>query len=321
MSTTSSSFRGTGLEETFASNFKKSDFYKIVYKQNINDVIVGIRDGYINLYHNCNSIAKISASSKEFKAEISKYYLDIKGGGTKKIKANELVQNLNLIKTQSNKRNQLEKQAQEQLYIKNNLNKNSNWFCIDVEYTRSGVDWRYDIIAVSKDSEHRVALIELKYGNMAIGGNSGIRTHIKDFYNFFKKDADGGCDFDKLKPEIISIIEKLIALGVDVPDCLHELKETQLYSEPQFYIITLNNNPKSAKASSPEMTMSGYLFSDKRWGCKKISKDVKDKGDYFQIINNDKNFNPIFYFSESTLPNLQIDDILNEKFYKKVVIE
>lgn len=307
--------RGSGIDENFAKKFKESDFYKIVYKQNINDVIIGIRDGYINLYYNCDSIAKISASSKELKAEISSYYL-AKKGRAKKITVNEMVQNLNLIKAQSDKRQKFEKQAQEQLYIKNNLNNNSNWFCIDVEYTKSGVDWRYDIIAVSKDPEHKVALIELKYGTKAIGGNSGIRAHIKDFYNFYIKK-----DFDKLKSEIISIIEKLIELGVDVPNCLHKLKEDQLNTEPQFYIITLNNKPEEGQEATPEMSMSGYLFSDKRWGCKRVSTKVNKEGDYFSLINHDENFKPIFLFSNVTLPNLQIDDILNEKFYKKRIIE
>lgn len=307
--------RGSGIDENFAKKFKESDFYKIVYKQNINDVIIGIRDGYINLYYNCDSIAKISASSKELKAEISSYYL-AKKGRAKKITVNEMVQNLNLIKAQSDKRQKFEKQAQEQLYIKNNLNSSSDWFCIDVEYTKSGADWRYDIIAVSKDPEHRVALIELKYGTRAIGGDSGIRTHIKDFYSFYKKK-----DFNEFKSEIILIIKKLIELGVNVPNSLHDLEESHLCSEPQFYIITLNNNPEEGQEATPEMSMSGYLFSDKRWGCKRVSTKVNKEGDYFSLINHDENFKPIFLFSNVTLPNLQIDDILNEKFYKKRIIE
>lgn len=63
--------------------------------------------------------------------------------------------------------------------------------------------------------------------------------------------------------------------------------------------------------------MSGYLFSDNRWGCKKISNSVIKDGDYYDITNKDRDFSPTFLFSNRTLPNLGITDILEDKSYEK----
>ena len=57
--------------------------------------------------------------------------------------------------------------------------------------------------------------------------------------------------------------------------------------------------------------MSGHLFKDKRWNCKRISKYVIEEGDYFTLTENDKDFKPIFLFSSATLPNINIQDILD----------
>jgi len=77
-------------------------------------------------------------------------------------------------------------------------NRNSNWFCIDVEYVKAfqnkkekdkaDFNGRFDIIAISKKKPHKIALIELKkYGNRTIGGNSGIYKHVEDFAKFYEK--------------------------------------------------------------------------------------------------------------------------------------
>ena len=177
---------------------------------------------------------------------------------------------------------------------------------------RRAEDWRFDIIAISKVKPFRVALIELKYGFAAIGGTSGIRKHVEDFHKFYKDKK-----FEILKPELVSIIEKLGMLGVDVPSSLKGIKKEDIAKEPEFYFVVLNNNPSGGRSmNTPKQTTSGYLFYDKRWGCKKISKSVKENGDYYALIENDKSFKPVFLFSKATLPDLQIRDIVDRKYYE-----
>lgn len=310
---TRDSFRGTSINQDFAGNFKKTLFYKEIYCKHKNEIIIGVRDSFINLYYNCDNIALIEVD-KPYQCKIDSYYTN----GEKTILTDkELVSYYDTIKANSDKRNKLEKQSQQRLYMENNNNPSSKWFCIDVEYTKSlqgkahPEDWRFDIIAISKVSPFRVALIELKYGSGALKEPSGIRKHVKDFYSFFKNKK-----FEKLKLEIISIIKKLSLLGVEVPESLGNISCDDIVSEPEFYFITLNNNPaKIGSENTPKMTMSGYLFGDKRWGCKRISSLINKQGDYYAITGHDKSFRPRFLFSKASLPCLQIKDILDRKYY------
>jgi hypothetical protein len=312
------SFRGTSIDETFAESFKKTRFYRDIYYENKNDIIIGVRDSFINLYYNCDSIALIDVD-KPGQCKIDSYYTN---GEKKVLDENQYVSYFDIIKENSNKRNKQEKQAQQRLFIDNNNNPSSNWFCIDVEYTKSlqgkehAEDWRFDIIAISKESPFRVALIELKYGSGALKEPSGIRTHVKDFYSFYKDNK-----FEILIKEIVTIINKLSLLGVDIPNCLKSVSCEDIAPEPEFYFITLNNNSIPPSENTPKKTMSGYLFNDKRWGAKRISSLVKDKGDYYDLIENSKTFKPVFLFSKATLPNLQIDDILDPKYYDVEIIK
>ena len=301
------SFRGHGIDQNFATKFKSSGFYKEIYLKHKDEIIIGVRDGYINLYYNCDSIAKITCNSHSLKGEISSFYTDGISGKRKCYQH---------IKKQSDNREKLEKQAQARLFIENNSNPDSEWYCIDVEYAKTGQHGRFDIIAISKESPHKVALIELKYGKHALGGDSGIRAHIKDFYKFFTE-ADS---FKNLKSELVSISERLGELGVDLPLSLQKLREENIAPNPLFHIIVLNNNGESEKDSTPKQTISGYLFKDKRWECKRISTLIKKEGDYFKLITNDKSFPLTLLFSKSTLPNLGISDILSDKFYDKEII-
>lgn len=314
------SFRGTFINETFGKLFQKSRFYTHIYNKHRNELIIGVRDSYINIYYNCDSIAKIEVNNPD-KCVIDSYYTN----GKSTLSDNEMVQCYETIKEKSDNRKKYEKQAQQKLFIDNNNNPSSDWFCIDVEYTKSlkgkekPENWRFDIIAISKLPPFRVALIELKYGSGAMKEPSGIRTHVKDFYSFYKNNK-----FEMLKLEIISIINGLSYLGVNVPTSLKDISCEDIAQEPEFYFITLNNNPDPEHPSSdntPKKTMSGYLFSDKRWGCKRVSSLVNKDGDYFDIIEHSKSFKPVFLFSNSKLPNLQIQDILNKESYDVEKIE
>ena len=154
-----------------------------------------------------------------------------------------------------------------------------------------------------------MALIELKYGAGAIGGKSGVQKHIHDFYQFHKNDS-----YTCLLPELISIIKGLTLLGVPVPKELRgELSPTDFASTPEYYFITLNNNPEGKGDKTPQMTMSGYLFTDHKWGCTRVSSTTKTKGFYAQV-NMDSSFRPIIKFSKAVLPDIGINDIIDSPF-------
>ena len=307
------------ISKDFAKDVLVNPIFQAFYTNHPNDVIVGIRENYINLYHCCNSIAKISRSKKGTKAMIHDYYLGIDNRSHySRIREDENLDELyEKIAKRSLDRKKEEKQAQEKLFVENNRNQKSNWFCIDVEYTKSfaakksAEDWRFDIIAVSKSFPHRVALIELKYGAGAIGGKSGVQKHIHDYYQFHKNNS-----YAILLPELISIIKGLKLLDVPIPSELKgELSSADFASAPEYYFITLNNNPEGNGNKTPQMTMSGYLFTDHKWGCTRVSSTAKTKGFYAQI-NNDSSFRPVIKFSKAVLPNIGINDIIDSHSYE-----
>lgn len=325
--------RGRGIAPDFTNHFKKSKLYTYFYQKYKHEIIVGIRDGYINLYYNCDCIAKIYTTDKNslIRASINRYYLGesdeqlineetATDQQNKKayveITEDDLLEKYEtVIKPRSDKRRQLEKQAQAKLYLGNNSNPSSNWFCIDLEYAKNQQDGRFDLIAISKNSPYRVALIEVKYNAVSFDGKSGVRSHIEDYYKFFKNPNS----FDRLKREIILIINGLEAVGIPIPRELTDIQEDSLAPEPEFYIITLDNNAQSPRHSTPKMKMGARLFKNNRWGTKQFSSCL-EKGNYFHLIENDLNFNLTFLFSKATLPELGIQDIIDDKQYEREII-
>lgn len=313
-----------GISPDFAEAFKKCELYDL-YKEHGNELFLGVRNNYLNLYYNCDSIAKIEykrlRGSKELKfvCEINKYY---SGNESNKITLQQICKEYSNIKQKSNDRVTQEKKAQSQLVLLNNANSESNWYCIDVEYVKqyrdqkekdaAGLSGRFDIIAVSKTKPHRVALIELKYGGGAMGGSSGVYKHVEDFSKF----CDGVFFDGHLRGEIVEIIESLISLGVAVPFAKPD--KTDLLA-PEFYFITLDNNAHNG--NTPKQTMAGYLFKDSRWGCTKLSTKYCAEADFGDITKKSSKFHATFLFSKDELKNISITDIIDDQSYERIIPE
>ncbi len=320
-----------GISEEFATEFRKCKLYEL-YEKHKDELIIGIRNNYLNLYYNCDSIAKIEykktkdSKAKKIVCEIDKYYLGGKHYSNKekrhRIEPEKITEQNKKIKENSDKKSTQEKVAQSKLFILNNSNIDSKWFCIDVEYVKqfnnaedkkkSDFNGRFDIIALSKEKPHRVALIELKYGSGAISGASGIYKHVQDFSNFIEKGFFKG----HLRQEIIKIIKSQLDIGISVPFTLPN--ENNILS-PDFYFITLDNNAKTDKASTPKQTMAGYLFKNKRWNCKRLSTKYCVERDFGDITKKDNKFHATFLFSKSTIETLDIIDIIDGNYDKRII--
>lgn len=320
-----------GICEDFAKAFRQSELYKL-YREHEGELFLGVRNNYLNLYYNCDSIARIEYKKQENEiiCEIDKYYIDGKHYGNKdkekryKVEPAEIFKQYEVIKGRSDDRETQEKKAQSELVLRNNGNKESNWFCIDLEYIKQfnskkekkevGFNGRFDIIAIStKNKPHRVALIELKYGKGAIGGNSGIFKHVQDFREFNNKGFFTG----HLRREIIEIIKSQNELGIPVP--FESPSESDISTIPEFYFITLDNNPEKENASTPQQIMAGFLFNDKRWGCKKLSSKKSVESAFGDITKKDNEFHATFLFSKETYGNLRIKDIIDGNYDERII--
>jgi hypothetical protein len=311
-----------GIDEKFAEAFKQSELYTL-YKNHKDELFIGVRNNYLNLYYNCDSVAKVECKQGRIICETSKNYLC--GTGIDKhinISPCDIYNNYTTIKGNIEKRSTPEKKAQSKLVILNNANKRSKWFCIDVEWAKAfenkqqkddaDFNARFDIIAISKENNHQVVLIELKYGRQAIGGNSGIYKHIE---NFNKYQDEGYFD----TKEIIDIIKSLKMLGINVPDKLQNLENEWdiLKAEDikyNFYVITLDNNGKTPQHGTPKQTMAAYLFKSKRWGCKELSPGPKVEEQFGDVTKKGNKLQVIFLFSKQTIDNLKINDVIDGNY-------
>ena len=299
-----------GIDENFARVFKKDHAFKLL-DEYPEELFLGIRNNYINIYYRAASICKGKVSGGRFTAEIAKRYLNInEKQGYVNISGDELVDNYERIKhnidTHYAEKNK-EKDAQQRLVMNNNANSASEWVCIDIEYKRQRVSseetdpGRFDIIAITKTLPHRVALIELKYGSAAIGGSSGVLKHTADWLRFNSE----GQFCSHLIPEIVSIIRSYCLLRSDFP--IQGIAEDMLSKEPEFYFITLDNAEDRAR-----QTMLRYIRNDVEGFSRNNVVDVLG----IDITKaNKENFTPGFLFAEGGGEN--ITHIIGDSNYRQ----
>ena len=295
-----------GLSEKFITAWDESEL-KDFYEEHKNELFIGIRDEYINIYYKCASISKISLTSNGFKYEIANRYLNCDAEkGRQTITFDCLKSEYNQIKKNVDHIQSAEKISQ-QIFAQNiNKNKNSKWQCIDIEYVKDGQAGRFDIIAVTKQKPYKTALIELKYDSGAIGGNNGICKHAEDFLLF----ADENRFETYLKKELCSIINsyrKLVSSSKPLVSVEDFNKNADIY----FVILANQNNKLLAQTKR-------YLFDNlKDDSTKNFQKLIKDK----QYEKKLEKFDPIFLFSDVCLldkKELNIDDLIGFDKYKLI---
>ena len=322
-----------GISPEFAEALAKSPLFKL-YQEHKSELFLGIRNDSVNLYYNAASVCKVTFNSRANKLSCTSHGKYVPDAAKNKksdyvpVPIEKIVSDYCEIKKaidaiHGDAESSNEKKAQQKLVYLNNFNKESNWFCIDIEYVKQRINnddkkkyGRFDIVAVSKGKpQHRVALIELKYGIDSLGGPSGILKHAEDYARFKEHKILS----THMKKEIVDIVANLNTLGI-CPMKIDE--ESELNDEPEFYFITLNNNPKKKWSSTPKMTMAGYVFCESnekytKEGAKRPSSNpVESKfGDITDRKN--KELYAQFLFSEQKIDNLSITDIIDDPSYDR----
>lgn len=312
-----------GIKKELIDKFNNSPLYPLVNQDN--DLLVCIRNNAIGIYHLADRVAMVRLDkNRELVCDVNDFYITGSSTGKEHSRtAKEISEKINVIKANSRKRITPEKNAQHNLILKNNLNPDSEWFCTDMEYrqsqkvqnvTEDAFNGRFDIIAVSKKSPYRIAVIELKYNSCAISGHSGIVKHIKDFNVFSKSTV---CQ-ENLKREIVCQLHNLSEIGVKVPESLLETP-FDFAEKIEFYVITLWDD-----ASDPKGTMGRYLFSNSRKNWVGDSTSSVSANNAMAEIGIDVENNPPFLikflFKRVQSPTeFDIDDILEDTLYDLVL--
>lgn len=117
----------------------------------------------------------------------------------------------------------LEREIQQEIVTENNNHGNisygTDYYIVDIEYADTENNSRFDMVAIKWPStsngrqdkkEATLALIELKYGDGAIGGESGVQKHLQDSDAFLSDDKK----FSKFCSDMAQVFEQKCKLGL-----------------------------------------------------------------------------------------------------------
>jgi len=224
-----------------------------------------IRDNYINIYYRGGNLLKIDKVGNEYN-----YFFDMKYLKGNKLNSKDTLHEL-LNKSLWNDYIPEAKQVMDrffgatkneerefqQLVIRDNnrssLANGTDFFIIDVEYAYPHVGI-FDLIAVEWLSEGpkrkhpdkykaKLYVIEMKYGDKALKGKSGLTDHLKQFNHLLSNSSYS----EELKKEMIDLFEQKRNLGL-IP-CLAKSNNPNIVpafdDEIQFAFLLANHDPAS----------------------------------------------------------------------------
>jgi hypothetical protein len=158
----------------------------------------------------------------------------------------------------------------QQLVVRENnhstISNESEYFILDIEFADSGLGARFDMLAIrwlasqrKNGSNCRAALIEMKYGDRALGGTAGLLKHLQDI-DKLTSDND---KYKSLLETIESQFNQLDELGLlRFNRCSNGTKVKLVTNDkPEVIFVLANHNPRSTKLSSildnPEVAAYG----------------------------------------------------------------
>ncbi len=260
------------ISDSFYHEMKSEDgiLYPLIEKiRNDNTLMFGIRKDYFNVYYRGGSILKVSKPSENSAITISFDKNYEKSGGSipeypQKISSRDdtdsLVKEIPLLKyimdSYFSKNNKYEREFQQVIARENNYSPISNgteYFITDIEFAVSEIKSRFDMLAIqwlssdrSKAARCRPVFIEVKYGDEALSGKSGLTEHLKKIEEFISSKnayseslammADQFRILDEL--QLMKFNKSKNEINIDL--CSNSLK-------PQVIFIFANHNPRSRK--------------------------------------------------------------------------
>lgn len=219
-------------------------------------LLLEIRGDYVNVYYRGGSLFRICKASSGFEIAFDENYL--KGGPSLPLPAaSDLPGWQALIPTLKDRMDlwfgahpKLEREYQQQVVRDNNFpgENSTDYFICDIEYdNRKGA--RFDLLGVRWPSTNtarqngrdlRLAFIEMKVGDGAIGGSAGLVKHLEDFIAFLS--APGA--LSALQAEMLTVFNQKRELGL-VPNCKNPIDS--FAETPEILLLLANHDPaKSA---------------------------------------------------------------------------
>ena len=233
-----------------------------------------IRENYINIYYRGGNIMKLTETNGSYSIYFdSKYfnspqYSKLRRGVAVRTLASEIVAKPSInaldisdwleiapylkhaMDSYFGRHPHNEREFQQLMVRENNFKgiaKGTDYFIVDIEYANN--EGRFDMIAIrwpsisaerKKDDNVGLTFIEMKYGDGALAGPSGIMDHITSLHGYLSVPRK----LQNLKQEIINVFNQKIDLGLI--DNKNKIKGFN-NEKPEFIFVFANHDPGSTK--------------------------------------------------------------------------
>lgn len=253
------------LSDTFLDDLKRPDGLLnrfLVRVKNDHTLMMAIRKNYINIYYRGGSLIKLTeCSDGGYKAEFNQNYFDDNPIKLPKSKIHELGDvnawinifpylkqyiDIKFSKTQKN-----EREFQQVIFRENNFSSiasSTEYFFSDIEYTPSGIGskFRFDMLGVEWSAKQRKngstcrpVIVEMKYGDAAIGGTAGLGKHLTDISDYLKTNTA------ELTYQINVQMEQMRELGLIALGKNNHKIEIVEHAKPLVLFVLSNSNPRA----------------------------------------------------------------------------
>ncbi|MCX6224454.1 MAG: hypothetical protein NTV01_06840 [Bacteroidia bacterium] len=228
------------LKEQFMSDLKNGALKDVLQRVKADHTLdLQIRDDQVNIYYRGGNLCRISRDRVKYQFEFDEKYAketcpqslkDLIPGSkdTPQVWIARFPQLKQIVDIYLSSKHKGEREYQQLIVRENNYSKVSNatdYFIVDIEYDdqTNGNRARFDILAIKWESDGqlrkekgllamppRLVLMEVKYGDGALKGQSGIKKHIKDLDNFLSNPTK----VNELKQEVIYNFKQKRELGL-----------------------------------------------------------------------------------------------------------
>lgn len=264
-----------GLSNQFMHNLNSGILSPVLNMVNADDTLsLNIRSGYVNIYYRGGSILKITERpgggySFEFCEKymaidpretgglplpsIQKYPLVITTDADSLVWVKDVPFLKMIMDLWFGQHPKLEREIQQQIERSNNCNPSTDYFVCDIEYTGSDyTELRADMMALHWPSTSqarkrnvcdRLAIIEVKHGEGAIAGKSGLIDHIQTL-------ASSKVSLNALAEEMRIVFNQRSELGL-----IHCHSNS-----PTSHTVVMESKPKSSEIQGFECSRPEYII-------------------------------------------------------------
>jgi len=259
------------LSESFMDNLIKEGgvLHPILERVRCDDTLMlAIRDNYINIYYRGGNILRVKERRRSpYLSSFDKKYaksgekipklpttINDKGNARRWVSAFPRLKRI--MDTWFSSHPKPEREFQQLVVRENNrapTSKNAKYFIADIEFPYRHA--RFDMLAVrwlasdlKNGDKCRAVLLEMKYGDSALGGSAGFLKHLKDINAFIKDREKYQCWLKTMESQF----SQLKQLGLLKYNRSGKRTKMKLDADdpPEVIFLLANHNPRSTKLSS-----------------------------------------------------------------------